>query len=59
MASGSKLIDKKIWISSAPTGQLQVKLGQRWSKLTKIFECLGFDVKAWKKMLFWEDFDLV
>ena len=30
--------------------------GQTWSKLTKIFDNLRFDVKTWK-MLFWDGFD--
>ena len=33
-------------------------LGQTWSKLLKISEDLGFDIKP-GKMLFCEDFDLV
>ena len=39
-------------------GPSKVDLGQTWSKLLKIFEKLGFDVKLWK-LLFCEDFDLV
>ena len=45
----------KIRVSRA---HLESTLGQTWSKLLKISEELGFDIKPWK-MLFSEDFDLV
>ena len=45
----------KIRVSRA---RLKSTMSQTWSKLPKIFERFGFDVKLWK-VPFWGDFDFV
>jgi len=52
MALVSTRSDKwiKIRVFRLTLGRLQVKLGQTQSKLLKISEKLGFDVKLWKTL---------
>ena len=53
----STCFDDRIKIKASRAHE-ESTLGQTWSKLLKISEKLGFDIKPWK-MLFFEDIDLV